>query len=164
VVPRKVVKMLFLRLFASIYNTLSLNQEAFFALRMSNSDSPHVFTPRGGQKFWKFYNVAPFSYCVVAPKFYIYSRNLYRTAKKVDFCDFSTKFSPKILNFFLKWPYGIFYARNRLSALKNLKNASLTPNQPPSKPDFCNFYNFWANLGSGEAFSRFFNARNRFLA
>jgi hypothetical protein len=73
--------------------------------------------------------------------------------KKVDFCDFSTKFSPNKFFLFSKitlWGGG-FYPKNRLRALKNIKNASLTPNQP-NKPDVCNF---WADLRSGKRFQDF---------
>ena len=49
---------------------------------------------------------------------------------------------------------GVFYARNRLSALKNLENASLTPNQPKNRI-FAIFMIFWADLGPGKRFQDF---------
>ena len=56
---------------------------------------------------------------------------------------------------------GFFYARNRLCALKSLENASLTIKSRKIKKTkiwlFCDFMD-------REAFSRFFNARKRFLA
>jgi hypothetical protein len=61
--------------------------------------------------------------------------------------------------------WGFFYARNRLRALKNLENASPDPKSAQKtiknleKSDFVGL--IW---GQGEALSRFFNERNRFLA
>jgi hypothetical protein len=80
VLKRKVAKMQFLRLFASIYK-LSLNQGSVFLIF---SDSSHVFSPRGiisRKNFRKFFHVSgfplqffqifrnfPIPYCVVAPR------------------------------------------------------------------------------------------------
>ena len=60
------------RIFATFrFNTQYAFPESgkrFFASKMSNSDSPHVFTPRGVISRKNFFTwVAP-PYCVVAPK------------------------------------------------------------------------------------------------
>jgi hypothetical protein len=61
------------RIFATFcFNTQAFPEpgKRFFASKMSNSDSPHVFTPRGVISRKKFSSECP-PYCVVALKFQI---------------------------------------------------------------------------------------------
>jgi hypothetical protein len=53
------------------FNNFPGSGKCFFASKMSKSDSPHVFTPRRviSKKIQKIFTwLAPFLYCVVAPK------------------------------------------------------------------------------------------------